>query len=129
MLVYSASNIIYRYVICKFVNTNSVIKLYRVSLFENLITVGILLVLKEKIVDYIYSFALLQALAISLYYATYENIICDINKSSNFKRYFAIDSLLSNLITIVAPLCLGILINTFSEILDRNKKLANRAKS
>lgn len=113
-LLYSASNLIYRYVICKHINTNNVIKLYRVSLLANLITVSILLILREKIVDYIYIFSLIQSFAISLYYATYENITCNINKNSNYKKYFSIDSLLSNLISIVAPLCLGILIETFS---------------
>ena len=115
-LLYSASNLVYRYVICKFINTNNVIKLYRVSLFANLITVSILLVLRENIINYIYIFALLQSFAISLYYATYENITCNINKNNSYKKYFSIDSLLSNLMSILAPLCLGALIETFSYI-------------
>ncbi len=115
-LLYSASNLVYRYVICKFINTNNVIKLYRVSLFANLITVSILLVLRENIINYIYIFALLQSFAISLYYATYENITCNINKNNSYKKYFSIDSLLSNLMSILAPLCLGTLIETFSYI-------------
>lgn len=115
-LVYSASNLIYRYAICKFLNTNNIIKLYRLSLFANLITVSILLILRENIVNYIYIFALLQSFAISLYYATYENITCNINKNDNYKKYFSIDSLLANLISIVAPLCLGVLIETYSYI-------------
>lgn len=115
-LVYSASNLVYRYTICKFVNTNNVIKLYRISLFANLVTVSILLILRENIVNYIYLFALLQSFAISLYYATYENITCYINKDNSYKKYFSIDNLLSNLMSIVAPLCLGILIETFSYI-------------
>ena len=115
-LVYSASNLIYRYAICKFLNTNNIIRLYRFSLFANLITVSILLALKENIVNYIYIFALLQSFAISLYYATYENITCNINKNNDYKKYFSIDSLLANLISIIAPLCLGILIQTYSYI-------------
>lgn len=115
-LLYSASNLIYRYVICKLINTNNVIKLYRVSLFANLITVSILLILRENIINYIYIFALLQSFAISLYYATYENITCSINKNNSYKKYFSIDSLLSNLMSILAPLCLGALIETFSYI-------------
>lgn len=115
-LLYSASNLIYRYVICKFINTRNVIRLYRVSLLANLITVSILLVLRENIVNYIYIFALLQSFAISLYYATYENITCNINKNNSYKKYFSIDSLLSNLMSILAPLCLGALIETFSYI-------------
>lgn len=115
-LLYSASNLVYRYVICKFINTNNVIKLYRVSLFANLITVSILLVLRENIINYIYIFALLQSFAISLYYATYENITCNINKNNSYKKYFSIDSLLSNLMSTLAPLCLGALIETFSYI-------------
>ena len=96
------------------INTNNVIKLYRVSLFANLITVSILLVLREDIVNYIYVFALLQSFAISLYHATYENITCNINNNNDYKKYFSIDSLLANLISIIAPLCLGILIETYS---------------
>lgn len=115
-LLYSASNLVYRYVICKFINTKNVIRLYRVSLFANLITVSILLVLRENIINYIYIFALLQSFAISLYYATYENITCNINKNNSYKKYFSIDSLLSNLMSILAPLCLGALIETFSYI-------------
>ena len=104
-LLYSASNLIYRYIICKFINTNNVIKLYRVSLFANLVTVSILLILKENIVDYIYIFALLQSFAISLYYATYENITCDINKNNSYKKYFSVDSLLSNFYSFNTPVC------------------------
>lgn len=115
-LLYSTSNLVYRYVICKFTNTNNVIKLYRLSLFANLITVSILLVLRENIINYIYIFALLQSFAISLYYATYENITCSINKNNSYKKYFSIDSLLSNFMSILAPLCLGALIETFSYI-------------
>lgn len=115
-LLYSASNLIYRYVICKFINTKNIIKLYRLSLFANLITVSILLILRENIINYIYIFALLQSFAISLYYATYENITCNINKNNSYKKYFSIDSLLSNLMSILAPLCLGALIETFSYI-------------
>lgn len=115
-LLYSTSNLIYRYVICKFINTKNVIRLYRVSLLANLITVSILLALRENIVNYIYIFALLQSFAISLYYATYENITCNINKNNSYKKYFSIDSLLSNLMSILAPLCLGALIGTFSYI-------------
>lgn len=115
-LVYSASNLIYRYAICKFLNTNNIIKLYRLSLFANLITVSILLVLRENIINYIYMFALLQSFAISLYYATYENITCNINKNNDYKKYFSIDSLLANIISIIVPLCLGILIETYSYI-------------
>lgn len=115
-LLYSASNLVYRYVICKFINTKNVIKLYRLSLFANLITVSILLILRENIINYIYIFALLQSFAISLYYATYENITCSINKEDSYKKYFSIDSVLSNLMSILAPLCLGALIETFSYI-------------
>ncbi len=115
-LLYSSSNLIYRFVICKFINTKNVIKLYRLSLFANFITVSILLVLRENIINYIYIFALLQSFAISLYYATYENITCNINKNNNYKKYFSVDSLLSNLMSILAPLCLGTLIETFSYI-------------
>ncbi len=113
-LIYSASNLIYRYVICKWISTNNILKWYRFSLFANLITVSILLILREKIIDYIYLFALLQSFAISLYYATYENITCHINKNNSFKKYFSIDSLLSNAMSIIAPLCLGVLIEKFS---------------
>jgi len=115
-LLYSASNLVYRYVICKFINTKNVIKLYRVSLFANLITVSILLILRENIINYIYIFALLQSFSISLYYATYENITCSINKNNSYKKYFSIDSLLQNLMSILAPLCLGTLIVTLSYI-------------
>ena len=66
-LLYSTSNIVYRYIICKFINTKTVIKLYRLSLFANLVTVSLLLILKENIINYIYIFALLQSFAISLY--------------------------------------------------------------
>ena len=59
-------------------------------------------------------FALLQSFAISLYHATYENITCNINNNNDYKKYFSIDSLLANLISIIAPLCLGILIETYS---------------
>lgn len=113
-LIYSSSNLIYRYIICKYIDSNNVIKLYRISLFANFITVTILLILKEQIINYIHIFALLQSFAISLYYATYENITCSINKNNSFKIYFSIDSLLSNLISIIAPLYLGILIEKFS---------------
>lgn len=116
-LLYSASNLIYRYAICKFINTNNIIKLYRVSLLANLITTSILLILRENIIHYIFIFALIQSFAISLYYATYENITCSINKNNSYKKYFSIDSLLSNLMSIVAPLCLGVLIETFSYII------------
>ena len=115
-LLYSTSNIVYRYIICKFINTKTVIKLYRLSLFANLVTVSLLLILKENIINYIYIFALLQSFAISLYYATYENITYSINKNNNYKKYFSIDSLLSNLISILSPLCLGALIKTFSYV-------------
>lgn len=113
-LIYSASNLIYRYLICKWISTGNILKWYRFSLFANLITVSILLILRENIINYIYLFALLQSFAISLYYATYENITCDINKNNSFKKYFSMDSLLSNTMSIIAPVCLGLIIEKFS---------------
>lgn len=113
-LIYYLSHIIWRYIVSKFVKPDRVIKIYRFSLFTNLMVSLTLLISKENIVNYIYLFALFYAFSQCLYWTSYEIIIYDINNKENFNKYFTYDSVLYNITALIFPTLFGSIIENYS---------------
>lgn len=113
-LIYYLFHIVWRYIVSKFIKPNRVIKIYRFSLFTNLIVSLILLISKESIVNYVYSFAIFYALSQCLYWTSYEIIIYDINNKENFNKYFTYDSVLYNITALIFPTIFGTIIENYS---------------
>lgn len=103
-----------RYVFSIMINSNRVIKMYRLALFINLIVPLILILLKDNIVNYIYLFALFYAATQMLYWTSYEVIIKDINKNENFHKYFMYDNIITNIQSIILPAFFGIVLDKYS---------------
>lgn len=113
-LIYYLSHILWRYIVSKFIKSNRVIKIYRFSLFCNLLISLTLLISKENILNYIYLFATVYAFSQCLYWTSYETIINDANNNDNFNKYFTYDSVLSNITYIIFPTIFGNIIENYS---------------
>lgn len=113
-LIYYLSHIIWRYIVSKFIKSNRVIKIYRFSLFTNLVVSLTLLISKENIINYIYLFALFYALSQCLYWTSYEIIIYDVNNKENFNKYFTYDFVLYSITSLIFPTLFGSIIENYS---------------
>ena len=113
-LIYYLSHIFCRYIVSKFINTNRVIKMYRMGLLTTRIISLILLFSKENIVNFIYLFATIYAFSQCLYWSSYEVIIDNLNNKDNFNKYFTYDSVINNITSIVFPVIFGNIIEGYS---------------
>lgn len=113
-LIYYLSHIIWRYIVSKFIKSNRVIKIYRFSLFTNLVVSLTLLISKGNITNYIYLFALFYALSQCLYWTSYEIIIYDTNNKETFNKYFTYDSVLYSITSLIFPTLFGSVIENYS---------------
>lgn len=116
-LIYYISHILWRYLVGRHVNEKSILKIYRFSMFTNLSVSLILLMLGENIVTYIYLFALYYAFSQCLYWTTYAVMIYELNTNEGFKRYFAYDSMINNISTIIFPILFGMILANYSYML------------
>lgn len=113
-LIYYLSHVICRYIVSKFINSSRVIKMYRMGLLTTLIISLTLLFARENIVNFIYLFAMVYAFSQSLYWSSYEVIIDNLNHKDNFNKYFTYDSVINNITSVVFPIVLGNVIESYS---------------
>lgn len=109
VIFYLGHNIFY-YLIYKYVKLPDILS-YRLSLFMKLLDCLVLLVLGRNIVKIIYLFAVMEAIAQSLYYTSYKTMTVANNRGNAFKQYFSTCRIFEGIINFIVPASLGVLIS------------------
>ncbi len=104
----------FEYIILKIINAKNTKIIYRASFPLILICIMLLIVFKEKIINYIYLFKLLHTLATICYSAPYELIVIGSNNDKTMSNFLANINILESITTILTPIFSGYIINRFS---------------
>ncbi|MCI8641688.1 MAG: hypothetical protein HFJ59_07475 [Clostridia bacterium] len=104
----------FEYIILKIINAKNAKIIYRASFPLILICIMLLIVFKEKIINYIYLFKLLHTLATICYSAPYELIVIGSNNDKTMSNFLANINILESITTILTPIFSGYIINRFS---------------
>ena len=107
-------SLVFNIIILKYMNNQNVKYIYNSSFIFLLICIGLLLVLKENIIAYIFLFKILYALEEQCYYGPHEMIIMGANNHKTFSSFQANMSILTNIATILTPIFSGFIIEKFS---------------
>lgn len=111
-LKYSLSGF-FSFLSLKLLNKNNVLTMYRIGLFSNGLVLLVLLLLGEKVKDYIYIYAVLDCATSLLYYSPYKIILYNFKNDEQFKNIFSYNSMVSSLISIISTIGMGyIIVNT-----------------
>lgn len=105
---------VFCYIILNFIDTKNAKKIYRSSFIFLISTIAILLILKEKIISYIYLFKLLEMLAETTYSLPYELVVIGSNNKKTMGNFVANINILTGVATIVTPIFAGFVIQEFS---------------
>lgn len=112
------AEIIICYIILKFINSKNAKIIYKMSFPLLILNILALMVFKEKIVNYIFIFKILERLTEVCYSAPYELIVIgSSNKkdiSNNMSNFIANINILSGIATILTPIFSGFIIQKFS---------------
>lgn len=102
------------YIILKIINSKNAKIIYIASFPLLVICIILLIVFKEKIINYIFLFILLYRLAIICYSAPNELIIIGSNDDKTMSNFLANIIMLESISTILAPIFSGFIIDKFS---------------
>lgn len=105
---------IFEYLILKIINSKNAKYIYRASFPLLVLCIILLIVFKDKIVNYIYLFETLKALASIIYAVPYELIIIGSNNNKTMSSFLANLNILSSISTILTPIFSGFIIDKFS---------------
>ena len=98
----------------KFMNNKNVKYIYNSSFILLVVCIGLLLLLKENIISYIYLFKFLYALEEEAYWGPHEMILMGANDHKTFSSFVATMTILTNIAMILTPIFSGFIIATFS---------------
>lgn len=107
-------NLIMCYIVLRFINSRNAKIIYKSSFVLLVLSIGILLVFKEKIVNYIYLFKTIEIVAEACYASPYELMIIGSNNNKTMSSYIANLSILTAIATILTPIFSGFIIDKFS---------------
>lgn len=107
-------NLIMCYIVLRFINSRNAKIIYKSSFVLLVLSIGILLVFKEKIVNYIYVFKTIEIIAEACYASPYELMIIGSNNNKTMSSYIANLSILTAIATILTPIFSGFIIDKFS---------------
>lgn len=102
------------YTVLRFINSKNAKIIYKSSFILLVLSIGILLVFKEKIINYIYVFKTIEAIAEACYSNPYELAIIGSNSNKTMSSYIANISILTAIATILTPIFSGFIIEKFS---------------
>jgi len=102
------------YVILKYINSKNARFIYKMSFPLSILNIGILLIFKENIVNYILIFKLLDRIATTCYSIPYELMVMGSNSKSKMSNFVANITILENLAAILTPIFSGFIIQEFS---------------
>lgn len=107
-------NLVMCYIVLKFINSKNAKIIYKSSFVLLVLSVILLLVFKEKIVNYIYVFKTIEIIAEACYASPYELIIIGSNSNKTMSSYIANLNILTAIATILTPIFSGFIIEKFS---------------
>lgn len=102
------------YIILKFINSENAKTIYKASFPLLILTIILLLLFKEKIVNYILIFKILERLSEGFYFMPYELIVIGSNDKKTMSSFMANINILSSIATILTPIFSGFIIQEFS---------------
>lgn len=102
------------YIILKIINSKNAKFIYKISFPLSILNIFILLIFKEKIVNYILIFKSLDRLATTCYSIPYELMVMGSNSKSKMSNFVANITILENIATILTPIFSGFIIQEFS---------------
>ena len=105
---------VFEYLIIKIINSKNAKYIYRASFPVLVFCIILLIVFKDRIVNYIYLFKTLHTLATIMYYAPYELVLIGSNNNKTMSSFLANVNILSNISTILTPIFSGFIIDKFS---------------
>lgn len=86
--------------------------IYRVGIILNVIFLGMLVIVKDNLVDYIHLTAILSGISTYIYWLPYESLTCEIDQNRNL--FIGIQEGIEKLLGIILPIVMGICITASS---------------
>lgn len=105
---------ILEYILLKIINSKNASFIYRTSFILSVLSIAILIIFKEKIVNYIFLFKTLDTMRSLFYAVPYELIIIGSNSNKSMSSYLANLNILENITAILTPMFSGFVIEKFS---------------
>lgn len=102
------------YILLKFINSKNAKNIYKASFPLLILTIILLLVFKEKIVNYIFIFKMLERFSEGCYSIPYELIVIGSNDKKTISTFMANINILSSIAMILTPVFSGFIIQRFS---------------
>ena len=102
------------YVLLKIINSKNTSFIYRMSFILSVLSIIILIIFKENIVNYILLFKTLDTMRLLFYSVPYELIIIGSNSNKSMSSYLANLNILGNITAILTPIFSGFVIEKFS---------------
>ena len=113
-LVRFISTPIFSYLVNKKLNKKNIINVYRIGIFLNAISFIVLFIMKEKIVDYIYLYAIITSFISMLYWQPYKAMIYNLKDDEEYKKFNSYNNIVGSIISILSALGMGYIITTLS---------------
>ena len=102
------------YIILKFINSKNAKTIFKASFPLLILNIVLLLIFKERIVNYIFIFKILERLSEACYYIPYELVVIGSNSNKTMSSFFANINILASIATIITPIFSGFIIQKFS---------------
>lgn len=102
------------YILLKIINSKNASFIYRMSFILSVLSIAILIIFKENIVNYIFLFKTLDTMRSLFYAVPYELIIIGSNSNKSMSSYLANLNILENITAILTPMFSGFVIEKFS---------------
>ena len=99
-LVRFISTPIFSYLVNKKLNKKNIINVYRIGIFLNAISFIVLFIMKEKIVDYIYLYAIITSFISMLYWQPYKAMIYNLKDDEEYKKFNSYNNIVGSIISI-----------------------------
>lgn len=105
---------IFSYIVCNVIIKKNIVRIYRLGILFNALTFVVLFLVRNKIVNYIYLFAIVTSFISMMYWQPYKNMIYNFNGDDNYRKFNAYNNIVSNIISILSTLGIGYIITNLS---------------
>ncbi len=103
-------NGIFSFFSLKLINKDNALNVYRLGLLSNGLCLFILLILGNKVANYIYLYAIIDGLTSLLYWSAYKMILNNFKNDHEFKKIFSYNSVVTSIISIISTIGMGYII-------------------
>ena len=103
-------NGIFSFLSLKLINKDNALNGYRFGLLSNGLCLFILLILGNKVANYIYLYAIIDGLTSLLYWSAYKMILNNFKNDHEFKKIFSYNSVVTSIISIISTIGMGYII-------------------